>query len=98
MLFSIKSLFSLAVLLLLINLMILNFSENYIYATIDEIKYSNNKITLKLKEENSTYIIFSKNLLEIKENDKIKFTYKKNNYKGKEQYIISKLIKYQQPE
>ena len=88
-----KTLFLLAITLLLINMIILELTGEFILGTVEEIEYSRSKITLSLKENEFTFVIFTKKILEIKKGDKIKIQGVENIYKGKEQIIVSKIIR-----
>ena len=61
--------------------------------TIKSIKYSENKITIHLENQNETLIIFNSQQLNLKTGDEISFQGKLETYKGKKQIIIDKIIK-----
>ena len=59
--------------------------------TIKEIKYSNNKIIIHLKNFEPELIIFDTNHLNLKKEDQIKFQGKPDIYKNKNQIILEKI-------
>jgi len=61
--------------------------------TIEKISYSNNKISITLENENTSFVLFDDKMLDLKKGDKISFQGKKGIYRGQEQFIIEKIIK-----
>jgi len=61
--------------------------------TIESIKYSENKITIQLENQNETLIIFNPELLNLKAGDEISFQGKLDSYRGEKQIIVNKIIK-----
>jgi len=88
-----KVLFQISILLLLINIILLESSKEPILGTVQSIRYSNNKITLTLQENEDVFIIFTEDFLDINKDDKVKIYGTKNIYRKQEQIIVSKLIK-----
>jgi len=61
--------------------------------TIKSIRYSENKITIHLENNNATLIIFNSQSLNLKSGDKISFEGKFETYRGEKQIIVNKIIK-----
>ena len=61
--------------------------------TIKSIKYSENKITIQLENQNETLILFNSQSLNLEKGDEISFQGKYETYKGKKQIIVDKIIK-----
>lgn len=88
-----KTLFFLVIIFLFINLIILDINKIQNTGTINTIKYSNNKITITLKDNPNNYILFTNRIMDIKQNDKIKIIGQKSTYRNQPQIIVNKLIK-----
>ena len=61
--------------------------------TIQSIKYSEDKITIQLENQNKTLIIFNPKSFNLKVGDEISFQGKDEIYRGEKQIIINKIIK-----
>jgi DNA/RNA endonuclease YhcR with UshA esterase domain len=77
----------------IISLILLSQTTKGQRGTIKSIKYSENKITLRLEKRNETLIIFYTQPINLSEGDKIIFQGKSEFYKGERQIIINKLSK-----
>ena len=65
---------------------------NLIKGQISEIKYHRSGVVLKIEGEE--YLIFEKRILDLSEGDSIEIKFKEETYKGKDQKLIEKIIKY----
>ncbi|MBT3642535.1 hypothetical protein HN604_00020 [archaeon] len=59
---------------------------------IEGVKYSNNKISITLENENATLTIFGNKILSLKSGDEIIYEGKPETYRGKEQFIVDKIV------
>ena len=67
-------------------------NKTEINGIISEIKYHKAGLTIKI--ENDEFFIFEDRILDISEGDFVELKTKKQTYKGVEQVIIEKIIKY----
>ncbi len=61
--------------------------------TIEEISYSNNKITISLKDTFENLIIFDNKPINLKEGDQIEYWGREEIYNGDKQIIVNRLEK-----
>ena len=88
-----KIFFILTITGILILLFLTQIQKPIIEGTISEIKYSQNKITILLKNQETEIILFTENpLINLKENKQIAVYGKKEIYKNKPQIIADKII------
>ena len=81
---------SLSLILILLLLTQLNSKPN-IQGEISQIKYSNNKISIQIKNNNTEIIIFTNKILPLKQNQKISIYGKQEIYKNQTQIIADKI-------
>jgi hypothetical protein len=86
-----KILFLITLSLILTTLIYTNNHEATKTGTIKSIKYANNRVTIYLDNNQIENIAFTKNIINLKENDKIKIIGKESVYKNKKQIIINKI-------
>lgn len=88
-----RALLILFLILLTINIIISEQTNYKIRGEVKELHYTKNKITLKIEEDKNEYIIFTKEMLNLKKGDRIEIEGKKEFYKNKEQIIVNKIKK-----
>lgn len=74
-------------------LLFTNNSYDYLSGKIKSISFNQNYIGLTLEETNEDFIIFTKERLPLRTEDKITVVYKKQNYNNNNQNIIQKIWK-----
>ena len=88
-----KMLFIFSIIGILFLLFYTNKAQPIQQGTISEIKYSENKITIQLENQEEILIIFENMLLDLKLGDKIQFQGREETYKNEKQIIVDKIRK-----
>ena len=60
---------------------------------LKDIRYTESTIRLTLEDESTEYVLFTKEILNLKKQDEITIYGKHDIYKGKEQIVVHKIIK-----
>ncbi|MBU2576945.1 MAG: hypothetical protein KKF50_04450 [Nanoarchaeota archaeon] len=74
-------------------LMFLTQLPNNQTGTIESIKYSENRITIQLENQDETLILFNPSPLDLKPGDEISFRGKIETYRGEKQLIVDEIRK-----
>lgn len=89
-----KLIFLLSILLILLIIFLAQNTKQIQIGKITSIEYSENKITIELKNFKERLIIFNTNTINLKNGDTISFQGKSELYKNEKQIIVDKIWKF----
>jgi hypothetical protein len=87
-----RTLFLITIIFLLLTLFFSNNLRSNTTGKVQDIQYSNNRVIILLEEDKNNYILFTKEVLDLKIGEKVVLIGKKSTYK-KEKQIIVDIIK-----
>lgn len=86
-----KITFVLSLLGILTLILLTQFQETQV-GTIESIRFSNNKITIKLENFKPELILFDTSFIKLEKGNKIEFQGKEEIYKNQKQIVINKIL------